>query len=264
MTRLRELQVLVQAAVFEGETDGPALAAASEYINGTANLPPAEHLKIYRAGILGTLVRALGEIYPVCSRLVGEDFFEAMAGIYVRRVPSRSPDLGEYGADFADFAAGFEPAAELPYLADVARLEWRWHRVFHGPESGKLDLDALAHVPAERQGEIIFHLPGASALLESAYPVHRIWEVNQPDYQGDERVDLDEGVARLLIWRDGYAMRIDTLNEGEWRVLEAIQAGEAFERVCTRLEGLEPRPDIAQLLPQLVRRGWIGSFSLAE
>lgn len=264
MTGLRELQRLVRDAVFEDTADGPALTAASEHIKATENLPPAEHLRIYRSGILGTLARSLAELYPVCSRVLGDAFFEAMAGVYARRVPSRSPDLGEYGADFAEFVAGFEPAAALPYLPDVARLEWRWHRVFHGPESGRLDLDALARVPAERQGAIIFRLPAASALLASAYPVHRIWQVNQPDYEGDEHVDLDEGGVRLLIWRDGYTMRIDTLREGEWCALEATQGGDSFETVCARLENVEPRLDMAQLLPQLVQRGWIGSFSLPE
>ena len=61
--------------------------------------------------------------------LVGEEFFRAMAQIHVRAHRPRSPLMFEYGDELPDFIAGFPPAADVPYLADVARLEIAWSRV---------------------------------------------------------------------------------------------------------------------------------------
>jgi hypothetical protein len=44
-------------------------------------------------------------------------------------------------------------------------------------------------------------LPPYMRLLQSPYPVHRIWQVNQPEWQGDDAVSLNEGGVNLLIHR---------------------------------------------------------------
>jgi hypothetical protein len=129
-------------------------------------------LRVHRETTLGALAGALEATYPVCARLVGPEFFHAAARRFAREVPSRSPDLTDYGAELADWLAAFEPARALPYLPDVARLEWALHRARY---------------------------TGATALLESPFPIDRIWETNQPGFTGDDRVSLDEGGAELRV-----------------------------------------------------------------
>ena len=48
------------------------------------------------------------------------------------------PVLAEYGAGFPDFVADYEPARGLPYLADVARLDWALNVAFHSPMDRRL------------------------------------------------------------------------------------------------------------------------------
>jgi uncharacterized protein (UPF0276 family) len=72
---------------------------------------------------LGFRASTLAEIYPVCRALVGARFFQAVSTRYTLQTPSLSPDLDDYGADFARFLCGLGPAATLPYLPDVAHLE---------------------------------------------------------------------------------------------------------------------------------------------
>jgi hypothetical protein len=43
----------------------------------------------------------------------------------VRIEPPLSPILLKYGGRFPTFIETFRPTSSLPYLADVARLEWR-------------------------------------------------------------------------------------------------------------------------------------------
>jgi hypothetical protein len=262
--RLAELQALFSEAMLDEDGFGSASARLESQISSGLKLSAARQIGIYRNSTLAGLQNALSEIFPVCMRLVGEDFFYALTRRYVCHFPSRSPDLGDYGEDFPDYAADFEPLAGLPYFPDVARLEWNWHRVFHAPRSIPFDFQALAGVPEDRQGDLVFALPLASALLQSRYPVHRIWQVNQPEFQGDSRVDLDEGGIRLLIWRDDNDMRVEPVDEPTWHVLNEIQAGHSVVAIYAHLAQHPLAVDMSRMLPDLVRRGWIASFLLAK
>jgi len=260
MTSLLDLQRMVRDAVFETGSNGPALAAISEHIKASDGFTAAEHVLIYRRAILGTLVRALGAIHPICKRLVGDEFFDAMSRVYARQTPSESPDLGDYGESFGEFISGFEPAAELVYLADVARLEWRWHRAFHAPDETGLNVAALANVAETDTGRIAFRLPVSARLLESDYPVQHIWQVNQEDWAGDEAVDLDEGSIRLIVWRRGHEMRIDELDVDAWSLLNAIDAGQTLGEIGDN-KGLK---DLDKVLPRCVQNGWIAGFEFQD
>jgi len=101
---------------------------------------PAQRFAVYRNNVIVSLVDALADSYPVVQALVGEDFFRAMAAEFARGNPPRSPVLAWYGAGFADFVADFPPAAGLPYLADVARLEWLRVEAWHAADADPLPL----------------------------------------------------------------------------------------------------------------------------
>ncbi len=88
--------------------------------------PSAKRFAVYRNNVVVGLAAVLKAAFPAVCRIVGDEFFAAMARIYVSREPPGSPIMLDYGAGFADFVGGFEPAAGLPYLRDVARLERAW------------------------------------------------------------------------------------------------------------------------------------------
>lgn len=256
------LQKLFYEAILK--QDQVSYQTLCQHIKAAQGLEPAQGLAIYRGSVMGKLVRTLRAIYPVCYRLVGEKFFKATAEKFIHCYPSFSPDLGNYGQQFSDFLADFEPVVtQLPYLPDVARLEWFWHRIFNGEETTPLDLDALGKVSQDKWGDLILHIPKNSMLLESIYPIHRIWAVNQPDYEGHEQVSLAEGGVKIFLWRQHYTMRIDLPSEEEWQLLAAFKQHKRFEEVCETLLARTATLDIPQLLAQVVQRGWITHFSLA-
>ena len=258
MTSLLDMQRMIRDAVFETGTNGPAITAISEHIETSGGFTAAEHVLIYRRAILGTLVRTLGAIHPICKRLVGDEFFDAMSRVYARQTPSKSPDLGDYGEGFSKFIATFEPAAELTYLADVAQLEWCWHRAFHAPDESSIDIEALANVGEADTARITFRLPLSASLLESNYPVQHIWQVNQEDWDGDEAVDLDEGGVRLIIWRHGHEMRIDELDADTWSLLSSIEA----QQTLGEMGDTKSLDNLDTILPRCVQTGWIAGFEL--
>jgi hypothetical protein len=258
MTSLSQIQRSVRDAMFEAGRDGPALRTASQHVLPGAGMTSTEHLKIYKGAILGTLERALGNIYPVCERLLGQAFFAGMARQFAYETPSSSPDLANFGDGFYAFIAGFEPAAALTYLPDIAKLEWHWHRAFNAGDETALDTVALAGVPESETGRIVFRLPVSAVLMASEFPIQRIWQVNQPDWKDSQVVDLDQGGCRLIVWRQDYDVRIDELDESGWRLLNGIADAATFNALAEYADA----PDIDVLLPHCVRQGWVAGFEL--
>ena len=255
---LQQLQRLFMDAVFKGAND-PAVDQLGPLLSKNQRLTTEEQITIYRNSVIGCMIHALRQTYPVCNKLVGEQFFDVMATQFIHKHPSLSPDIGNYGESFADFIADFKPAKALVYLTDIARLEWAWERAFRAVDHPGLDLQSLGQCDAEKQNSLHFQLSPGSHLIASDYPIAKIWQLNQDDYQGDETIDLDRGGDKLLIWRQGFDMRIDLLNDDEWQFLSAIQQDRAFIDIC-EIFAEDDAVNIETLMPICVQRGWIADF----
>jgi hypothetical protein len=142
-------------------------------------------LDIYRNNWRCNLRHALAVSFPVVGRLTGAEFFGWMADCFIDVQPSRSGNLDDYGAEFPAFVRDFSAAQSLPYLGDVAQLEWLIDTVMGAPDSTVDDGSVLP----------------VGHLFASDFPVHRIWQVNQPEWSGDDAVSLDAGPAYLLVQR---------------------------------------------------------------
>ncbi len=255
MPRLRELQQNFAAAVLDGAQNG-----FERHIR-VAGLSGARRLQIYRNNTLLNLTASLRATYPVVCRLVGDGFFDYAVAQYVAAYPSRSGDLEEFGGDFARFLETFAPAAELVYLPDVARLEWIYRQIFYAADHPPLDLAALAQVPAEQQGDLHFQLHPAACLMESAFPILRIWQVNQADYAGDAAVDLTAGGIRLLgLRRDNFEIEFQPMAAGEFSLLLALKHDCTFASACEQAMTAQPNVDLSACFSRHVLQGVIVSF----
>lgn len=186
----------------------------------TALLDPAgaePGMRVYRANAFGNWSAALAGAYPVVRAIVGPAFFEGLARDYAQAVPSTSGDLHEYGAQLAAFLDGYPQAADLPYLPDVARLEWLAHCAYYAADARPFD---LAHPTQAR-------LAPHCALLQSAWPLQRIWEAHQEG--GDPAtVDLGAGPDRILVHREEWRVAVCSLRTCDYHFLERLRAGDAL------------------------------------
>ena len=103
----------------------------------------ARRFRVYRNNVHGALISALADAYPVVQRLVGEDFFAAMAREFFLLESTRETSLALYGKGFAAFIDEFEPAASVAYLGDIARLERARLEALHALDAPVLDSSAL-------------------------------------------------------------------------------------------------------------------------
>jgi len=253
MGTLAQLQAdFLAAAVDAGEiARAPALRAG--------RIGSGERLAIYRRNLHANWRSALADTHPVVERLVGPAFFGEAARRYALAHPSASGDLHRFGAGFAAFLGAYEHAKDLPYLADVARLEWAWHECFHAAEAAALDVAALSGVPADRHGDIRFALHPALRLVDSAYPVLAIWEANQPERDGTP--DRLEGADSVLVHRPALDVRLALPAAEDFALLRAFEAGLAFEAAAERA-GFADAGALQGALQRLVANRAIIGFSL--
>jgi hypothetical protein len=256
VSALRELQFGFANAVF----DESLAEAFSRYIRSDG-LSGARRLRIYRNNYLANSGEALAAVYPATLRLIGADFFRQAAGRYAREVRSTSGDIRRYGGSFPDFLASLEDLANFPYLRDVARLEWAWHRAFHSESANPLDLLALRNIAPEDYPALRFRLQPAARLLASDYPILRIWQVNLEEWQGDQTVDLGEGGVNLLILRRENSVTVETLPPADYRLLESLNLGDRLAKAIADGLAAEPDFDFGGALARFVSRGVLVGFS---
>lgn len=182
-----------------------------------------ERFAVYRNNVVVGLIEALAAAYPATKALVGERFFNAMAGVYVRAEPPASPVLIHYGAGFPAFIETFPPAGRLPFLADVARLERLWLMAYHGPEAAPVPLDALAQLPETALAEVLLALHPTTGLFASRHPVAALWAANT-GRGTHEAVDLRRAETALVL-RPHDRVEVLVLNPGEAAFVDALRAG---------------------------------------
>ena len=182
MPSLAELQ-----ADFSRALADPTLPAPAD-LRREANPAQSRRFDVHRNNMIVSLIEALEAGFPVVRRLVGDDFFRAAAKAYIRQSPPRSPVLLLYGQSFGDFLAGFAPAQGLPYLGDVARLEWARLNAFHAADAEPLSVARLAEVPQDHLAGLRFALHPSLQLLASRWPVAAIWAGGEADMKTGQEV----------------------------------------------------------------------------
>lgn len=226
-------------------------------------LEPEQRLAIYRNNMLLGLTEALRDVYSVVNRLVGESFFNRLAQAYILDFPPQSGCLLNFGGRFAGFLSAFAPAQGLPYLPDVARLEWYCHEACHEADETGLDVSSLAGVPANLYGELRFRLHSTARFLASGYPVLRIWQSNQSGYTGDDRINLDEGGCRLLVFRPLLEVEIVQLGDPEYCFLTALCSGVTLVEAVEQAYAADPGFEVQACLQRWLGRALLTGFSLA-
>ncbi|MBL8708156.1 MAG: putative DNA-binding domain-containing protein [Rhodospirillaceae bacterium] len=227
---------------------------------GRAGRPAADRFDIHRNNIFASLTAALRARFPVVVRLVGEAFFADMAAIFIRRHPPVSPVIMEYGGAFAAFLKEFDAVGALPYLADIARLEWLRHLAAHGADAVPADLSPLARLAPSAMAELRFTLHPTATALSSAYPVASIWRANAvaPDLQP---VLADSAGESVLIVRPHRQVLLLDLPPAGDVLIAALQEGRTLGDAAALAAARDLDFDLTLTLAALFRGGAITGFA---
>ena len=231
-------------------------AFAAALLNTVAPLPSfageavPQRFSLYRGNLSATWRRTLGHAYPVVLALVGEDFFGGLARAYGGRYPSDSADLNQFGDRFADFLAAFPPVDELPYLPDMARLEWAVHLAHYAADAPGLAPEALAALHPDQLEARRFSLHPACVLLASDWQVAALWRAHQ-DGEGQGMFPHDLRAASCaLVCRPRWKAQVLVVDAAAHAALLALRRGQTFGAALDAAFGLDPAFDLAAHLRQ--------------
>jgi Putative DNA-binding domain len=260
MPSLRDLQLRFAAAL-AGDAKAAAVFAVGPASAGRATAALIEQrLAIYRGNGRANYRNALAATFPVVARLTGLPFFHAVVDAFVATHPPAAGDLNVYGDRLPGFLRTYPPAAGLPYLADVAALEWaidEANRAADAPRVPDAVLAALAMAPAERLPQVRLTLDPSCRLVASAYPILRIWRANQLDRAGDERIGQDEGGVALIVRRDAPGVALESLAASEHAWLVALARGEALGAAIDAAVAVDAAFELGTALRQHIAVGTI-------
>ncbi len=211
MTALRDFQAGFAAALL---AETPAVGRVAH---------PA--LAVYRNNVRSSLVRALADLYPVAGALVGDDCFTELASRFIAHHPPRGPVLIGWGGELADFIAAEPIFAGLPYLPDIARLEFALHQAYHAPDTTPLGLCAFRSLPPAALATLHLGLHPSVALLASDHPVDAIWQAHHAPNVDAALAAIAPRPARLLIARPGADVELRALGDAEFAAVAAFAEG---------------------------------------
>lgn len=214
-----------------------------------------ERFAVHRNNVYASLVATLAARFPLCVKFVGTGFFDAVARAYVARQRPAHEQLLEYGDDFADFLAGFEPVAALPCLPDLARLECLWTQSWGAAEAPAMKPAGFALFdPSVLLGAHVTVHP-AARLLCSAFPVAELWTLQR---QADTDLStLTWQPESVLITRPDAEVRLARLHDDAARFARELAAGESIEGAARQALSINAGFDVGTTLAALADDGFI-------
>ncbi|RIA55592.1 DNA-binding domain-containing protein [Dichotomicrobium thermohalophilum] len=218
---------------------------------------PTRRFNVYRNNFYASLIDVVAGRYPVVQRLVGEEFFRAMAKVYVEQEPPRSAMILAYGSGFPDFLAGFPPVADVPYLPDVARMEWARHTAYHAADATPLRAEDFAGVLAEQVAALTLSLHPSLTIVPSPYPIVSIWETNTFD---EEVRPVSPEAQDAMIARPEMTVEVRRLPPGAAAFITALSSGKTLDEAATQAASADERFDLAGNIAGLIDAGVIVGY----
>ena len=243
MPNLLHHQLAIHKAHFNNQT-----AEANKLIV-QSELSGLERLNIYRNNTFITLTDALESTFPVVQKLVGDDFFNYMAGEYIKTSPPIAGPLNEYGDNFSCFIEEFKPASSLSYLSDIARLEWLLNVSYHSANLPPLYIKDLSSFTELQLPKLKFHFHPSCKLLSSNHPVDQIWKMNQEGSTAHQ-IDIDKP-SNILIVRPYDMVMMHSIDQISMDFIKLLTRGKSLEVTYLNVKNISPDFDPAKLLVDL-------------
>lgn len=226
---LRDTQRWFLGALLGGEAVDRAPVDA--LITASDRLEPGARLQVYTDAYWLRLVECLGDQFPACKRLIGDEAFDAMAAAYLRDHPSTSYTLDALGDRFGEWLDATRPADDPDWarvLAEVARLELTIGGVFDGPgveEQPTLDGRALEGVDPDAFWQATLTAAPCVRTLTFSFPVNALYTaLRAQDIAGSSAIP-DPRPQHIVLYRRDWVVRRYEASAAETALLEQLIGG---------------------------------------
>ncbi len=235
----------------------PAGTPAASQVAGLVAQPG---FAVYRNTVMKGCVDALQANFPTIEQLVGEEWLRAAAVRFVSSAPPTQAALIEFGAGFSEFLRSFEPAAEFPYLADVAHIDRLWTEAHIAADAELLPPDAVATLSPESVATARLCLHPSARWARFGTPALTIWQRNRAGGVFDGNIDWN--AEAVLMTRPHGAVLATHIDEAGCAVLDACAIALPLAAAAQSALALDPKADLAALLTTLLNAGAFSALEL--
>lgn len=228
---------------------------AREFARG--GFDPLRRFNIYRNNTFASLTATLLSVFPVTSSLLGEGYFRFVATSYIKGNPPAEPRLVRYGASFADFLSRLEDLRSMPYVAEVARLEWLIAEALDGPIVEPRPIAEFMAIGSTSVPDI--RLQPSLRLLFSRWPALDIWSAHQPGGDLEMLSKVRRRPERIALWRSHDSVRFLRLGSAHYAFLHALVKQRGLEAAVGRAVARSADLDLVATLHGLFADGLVAS-----
>lgn len=228
---------------------------------------------IYRNNVWSSLINGLADSYEVVKTLVGEDFFNSLAQRYITKHPPQSPIMSKWGGHFSELIANDINCKSVPYLADVAQLEWLRIGLYHALDETPLSTTEVQTILTTHINQLMdcsIQMLSASDILNSQFSTASIWSLHQQYDAATQSAELENALLELdlfqpqsmLIWRNQFTIEVIPIELSTGHFLSELKKGQTIGQAIGHCVEIYPDLEIPQLLAVVLQLPCIASIQL--
>ncbi len=254
---LRDLQSQFSRALLDRQ---PALMRDVIVARG---FDTTQRLNVYRNNINATLCEALEDIYPSSYALVGEEFFKFAARAYVRTHAPHTGDLRDYGEHLPALLQSMPETQSVPYLPDIARIDWACHIVFHAERAASVKISALNDYSADDYAQLLLNIHPAIRPVGSDFPIFDIWDfASSADPENAAPPSTAAGGQSVLAVRRNGAVMVVKIETELCQMIALALSGKTLGSIIPSISEFNPEYNLQVGLNRLFSLGAVSSITL--
>ncbi len=234
---LAELQRALAAHIATGS--GPDLDA---WIGVPPGADAAARLAVYVQGYPARIQEALREAFPAIAQILGDGSFAALADRFARCVPVDLHNLNAIGAALPAYLESDRAAQDLPFLPALAELEWAVQRCFHADLLPAFEPSACGDWSLEDWARAKIGFQPGLALVRAPWPLRELRETCRLE-RSEIDVDLVGRHDRVLVYRRGFEVAVESIGEAEAEAVAALRDGDLLGEATAKLAERGADPD---------------------
>lgn len=221
-------------------------------------------LSVYRNTVAKGCADALAGLFPAVAAVVGPDWMREACVRFAAEHPPARASLIDYGEAFPDWLAEFEPAAGMPYLPGLARLDRMWSEAHLAPDAEPLEAQALAALSPEDFATVraVLHPSARLAAFDDGLPT--LWAALRAADGPPAELALDPEPQAALLVRPGGAVADHMLSPGVLAFLIACAAEESLGEAAAVALAEEPDIDLSQAFAALIAAGAFSALQFPD
>jgi hypothetical protein len=225
----------------------------------TAGFSRLERLDVYAEGYYLRILNSLREDYLAVARWLGDDEFRCLISDFLLDHPSRTPELLEAGRALPKYLPDWLERGRAPFLAPLAHLEWAMALAYFAPNAAPWDPKALTAADPERLGYLKLEAAPATDCLDSEWKLLELRKALRAEAWTEEspRPEILNERERLVIYRDGFTPKAESVSEPEFRLVQWAMEGISLGLACERFSELAEPEQLFEWLAKWAGRGVI-------